>query len=363
MKIYRVGGAVRDKLLHKKIHDEDFVVVGATEEEMLHLGYKKVGKRFPVFLHPQTKAEYALARKEVKTGPRHQDFHFIFTPDITLEEDSFRRDFTCNALYEDLSTQEIIDFHHGKEDIEKHILRHISAHFAEDPLRVLRLCRFAATLNFTAAEETLSLCRQMVQEGAVSHLSKPRIWGELEKALSSQAVDKFILTAEACTVWKKLFPEIQNTQYLVRLFQDNKITDPMVNLAVLLYRLDRTDIANIAKRLYLPLRYKDFVFFTATHQHIPQNDVETALMALELASHQQENFLNRYVTFMQTVATENNPDLSRFLMHLQHLTKQAEIHKVTELPNFDDLKAKLQNHQMTSADLKTCFAHYLLTLK
>ena len=139
-------------------------------------GFIKVGKSFPVFLHPKTKEEYTLARKEIKTGPKHQDFEFIFDKSITLEEDSLRRDFTCNALYENLETKEIIDYHNGIEDIKNKTLRHISPHFKEDPLRVLRACRFVATLNFNLAAETLLICKEMVEEGAISHISKTRIF-------------------------------------------------------------------------------------------------------------------------------------------------------------------------------------------
>ena len=180
MHFYQVGGAVRDMLLHKSCQDRDFVVTGGTEKAMLALGFKKVGKSFPVFLHPETGEEYALARREVKTGLGHCDFKFEFTPDITLEEDSLRRDFTCNALYRNPDTGEILDFHQGRDDIKKRVLRHISEHFAEDPLRVLRMCRFAAQLEFAVAPETMALCRRMVEEGALAHLSRQRIWQEME---------------------------------------------------------------------------------------------------------------------------------------------------------------------------------------
>ena len=157
MRIYQVGGAVRDKLLHIECNDKDFVVFGATEQEMLDNGYKKVGKSFPVFIHPKTKEEYALARKEIPIGSTHTDFKFIFSPDISIEEDAIRRDFTCNAIYLDTKTNEIIDLHNGKEDIKNKILRHVSEHFTEDPLRVLRMCRFSAQLDFDVAEETMQL--------------------------------------------------------------------------------------------------------------------------------------------------------------------------------------------------------------
>ena len=209
MRIYQVGGSIRDKLLNKTSQDRDFVVVGATEEEMLYEGYKKVGKSFPVFLHPKTQEEYALARKEIKTGPTHKDFKFEFTPDITLEEDSIRRDFTCNAIYQDVQTGEIIDYHNGIKDIENRVLRHVSEHFSEDPLRVLRMCRFAAQLGFDVAPETMKLCQDMVKNGDMKHLSKERIWQEFEKALSYPTCYKFVEKARECGALKELLPELE----------------------------------------------------------------------------------------------------------------------------------------------------------
>ncbi len=209
MKIYQVGGAVRDKLLGIQATDIDHVVVGATPDEMVALGFKPVGKHFPVFLHPETKAEYALARKERKTGPKHADFEFVFDKSVSLEEDIVRRDFTINALVMDEATGEIIDLVNGQEDLKKKLIRHInSSHFVEDPLRVLRMCRFSAQLDFSIHEETMALATQMVREGMLQHLSKERIWQEFEKALATPFFDKFILTLRECGALKELLPEV-----------------------------------------------------------------------------------------------------------------------------------------------------------
>ena len=209
MKIYQIGGCVRDLLLHKEPHDIDYVVVGATVEEMLSLGYKQVGKDFPVFLHPETKDEYALARKEVKTGEKHTDFEFVFSPDITLEEDVQRRDFTFNALARDIETGKIVDYVGGIKDLEQKIIRHInSEHFGEDPLRVLRMCRFAAKLDFKIAPETMHLAQEMVEKGMISHLSGERIYKEIEKALETQHFETFIRTAKECGALKVILPEV-----------------------------------------------------------------------------------------------------------------------------------------------------------
>jgi tRNA nucleotidyltransferase (CCA-adding enzyme) len=209
MKIYLVGGAVRDMLLKREPHDKDYVVFGATVQDMLQAGFQQVGKQFPVFLHPITKNEYALARKEEKTGDKHTDFRFIFTPDVTPQEDVVRRDFTCNALLYDEEKKELIDLVCGAEDIKNHILRHVnSEHFIEDPLRVLRMCRFAAKLGFTIAPETMDLARQMVKSGMLDHLTAERIWGEIYSALQQPDFAQFILSMKECGALNVIMPEV-----------------------------------------------------------------------------------------------------------------------------------------------------------
>lgn len=207
MKIYQVGGAVRDFILGKSPKDIDYVVVGANPADMIALGFKQVGHHFPVFLHPETHAEYALARREVKTGPGHGDFSFVFTPDITLAEDIRRRDFTCNALARDTETGEIIDLVDGKQDILNHVLRCVDPkHFIEDPLRVLRLCRFAATLCFSIEPGTETLAQTMVRQGMLTHLTAERINEEIEKALTGH-FNLFIQALANCRAGAALFPE------------------------------------------------------------------------------------------------------------------------------------------------------------
>ena len=172
MKKYVIGGYVRDILLKKKPQDKDFVVVGSTVDEMLSLGYKQVGKDFPVFLHPKTNDEYALARKEQKTGNKHNEFSFDFSADITLYEDCLRRDFTCNAIAQDEETGEIIDYFNGQEDIKNKIIRIIDEqNFKLDPLRILRAYRFAAVLDFEIEPKTKEILRKMVADGMLKYLS------------------------------------------------------------------------------------------------------------------------------------------------------------------------------------------------
>lgn len=211
MKIYEVGGAVRDYLLGIKPHDVDYVVVGAKVEDLLNRGFVKVGKAFPVFLHPETKAEYALARKEIKTGNKHTDFEFDFSPTISLSEDLRRRDFTCNALAKDIETGKIIDECGGVDDIKNKILRHIdSVHFVEDPLRVLRMCRFCAQLDFEIAPETMLLAKKMVKANMLESLSAERIREEFFKALHSKCFWRFVNALEDCGALANLLKNLSN---------------------------------------------------------------------------------------------------------------------------------------------------------
>ncbi len=210
MKTYLVGGAVRDKLLDLPIKDKDWVVTGATPELMKELNYIAVGKDFPVFLHPQTNEEYALARTERKTAAGYHGFQFHADPDVTLEEDIKRRDLTINALAED-EDGNIIDFVNGQKDLKNRVLRHVSPAFAEDPVRILRIARFAARfshLGFTVADETMVLMRNMVEAGEVDALVAERVWQETFKALNEPAPDVFIETLRECGALAVLFPEI-----------------------------------------------------------------------------------------------------------------------------------------------------------
>jgi tRNA nucleotidyltransferase (CCA-adding enzyme) len=182
MKIYRVGGAVRDELLGLPVKDIDYVVVGATVDDMLKQGFKQVGRDFPVFLHPRTKDEYALARTERKTSPGYQGFAVHASPEVTLEEDLARRDVTVNAIARD-DDGNLIDPYHGKTDLEAGVLRHVSPAFAEDPVRILRVARFAARFGFKVAPETMQLMRDMVAKGEADALVAERVWQEFSRGL------------------------------------------------------------------------------------------------------------------------------------------------------------------------------------
>lgn len=205
---YLVGGCVRDKLLNLKPQDRDWVVVGASPQLMLAQGFKQVGKDFPVFLHPGTKEEYALARTERKSAPGHQGFQVFSGPTVTLEQDLERRDLTINsiAMTED---GRFIDPFNGVQDLRHGILRHTSSAFTEDPLRVLRLARFGAQLNFEIAPETVELARQISASGELAYLSPERVWQELHKALGGNSPAKFIRVLRQLNALQHLFPEIE----------------------------------------------------------------------------------------------------------------------------------------------------------
>jgi tRNA nucleotidyltransferase (CCA-adding enzyme) len=210
MKVYLVGGAVRDQLLGLSGQDRDWVVVGATPEEMTARGFKPVGADFPVFLHPQTKEEYALARTERKSGRGYKGFTVYAAPDVTLEDDLRRRDLTINAIAQD-EAGALVDPFHGAEDLRAGVLRHVSDAFSEDPVRVLRVARFAARFHargFRVADETLALMRTMVVSGEVDHLVPERVWAELERALNESTPSVFFTVLRDCGALAKLFPEL-----------------------------------------------------------------------------------------------------------------------------------------------------------
>ena len=209
MKIFTVGGAVRDELLGLPVVDRDYVVVGATPEQMVASGFRPVGKDFPVFLHPQTHAEYALARTERKTAPGYHGFVFHADPQVTLEEDLARRDLTINAIAR-AEDGTLVDPFGGRRDLAARTLRHVSPAFAEDPVRILRVARFSARFTeFNAAPETLALMQAMVDQGEVDHLVAERVWQELAKGLMETQPSRLFLSLRACGALARLLPEIE----------------------------------------------------------------------------------------------------------------------------------------------------------
>ena len=208
MKIYSVGGAVRDELMGLPVKDRDWVVVGATPGDMVRHGYRPVGRDFPVFLHPETNEEYALARTERKTAPGYGGFVFHTDPGVTLEEDLRRRDLTVNAMARG-EDGELVDLHNGQADLAAKVLRHVSPAFAEDPVRILRVARFAARFaDFTVAPETMTLMREMVSNGEVDALVSERVWQELVKGLLEQKPSRMLSVLHECGALARILPEV-----------------------------------------------------------------------------------------------------------------------------------------------------------
>ena len=210
MKTYLVGGAVRDRLLGLDVRERDWVAVGATAGQLLKQGYKEVGRSFPVFLHPETQEEYALARRETKTAPGYRGFEVDFGPEVTLEEDLMRRDLTINAMAED-DAGGLVDPYGGERDLADRVLRHVSPAFREDPVRILRVARFAARfdgMGFGVAPETMALMREMVAQGEAAALVPERVWQETLRALGEDAPQRFFEVLRECGALKVIFPEI-----------------------------------------------------------------------------------------------------------------------------------------------------------
>ena len=289
MKTYQVGGAVRDRLLGLPVHDIDYVVVGSSVKEMLGNGFRPVGSHFPVFLHPQTQHEYALARTERKTAPGHQGFVFHADPSIQLEDDLKRRDLTINAMAQEVNASgelvgHLIDPYRGKVDLEQGIFRHLSDAFSEDPLRVLRVARFAARFpTFTIAPETLAIMKYMVSKDELKTLSKERIWQELARALRSQAPERFIDVLEECGALEEIWPTAFTVQWRnmssrkEMLAQLNQVVavHPEIDkrLAILLKKLKPVEISTWGGELRVPNEITEYCFavaeFEACHEFVP----------------------------------------------------------------------------------------------
>ncbi|QXH51992.1 multifunctional CCA tRNA nucleotidyl transferase/2'3'-cyclic phosphodiesterase/2'nucleotidase/phosphatase [Pseudomonas fakonensis] len=256
MQIYKVGGAVRDRLLGRPVSDVDWLVVGATVEQMQAQGFRPVGADFPVFLHPHTGEEYALARTERKSGRGYGGFTFHASPDVTLEDDLIRRDLTINAMAED-EQGTLYDPYHGKRDLDQRLLRHVSPAFAEDPLRVLRVARFAARyapLGFKVADETLALMRQIGESGELQALTAERSWKEIERALMESEPQVFIEVLRSCGALEHLMPELaQGADTLAALHQAAQRQQALpVRWACLLRGLEPAAIKALNQRFKAP---------------------------------------------------------------------------------------------------------------
>ena len=242
MKVYLVGGAVRDALLGLSGSDRDWLVVGSTPEEMASLGYQPVGKDFPVFLHPDTREEYALARTERKTARGYKGFAVYAAPDVTLEEDLARRDLTINAIAQDPETGEIFDPYHGSKDLEQKVLRHVTDAFREDPVRILRIARFASRFpDFEVATETLTLMKVMVDEGEVDALVSERVWQEIARGLMGKQPSRMLQVLRACGALQRLLPEVDRLYGVPQRAQYHPEIDTGIHLEMVLDQSARCD--------------------------------------------------------------------------------------------------------------------------
>lgn len=260
MKIYLVGGAVRDKYLNLPVKERDWVVTGATPEQMLKRGFRQVGKDFPVFLHPDTHEEYALARTERKIASGYKGFETYFDPTVSLEEDLRRRDLTINAIAESFDG-EIIDPFNGLNDLKNKVLRHVSEAFIEDPVRILRIARFAArfaTLGFKIANKTMHLMQKMVDNGEVDALVPERVWKEVSRALLESQPAEFFRVLKDCHALPRLFPEFIEffDLSIAALNQAVEMTDkPALRWAACCHRLNQNQLMSLNQRLPLPKEY------------------------------------------------------------------------------------------------------------
>jgi tRNA nucleotidyltransferase (CCA-adding enzyme) len=273
MRIFEVGGAVRDELLGLTVKDRDYVVVGATPDEMLDLGFRPVGKDFPVFLHPETHEEHALARTERKTARGYHGFEFHADPEVTLEQDLARRDLTINAIAKD-EDGALIDPYNGVDDLEAGILRHVSPAFAEDPVRILRVARFAARFGFDIAPETFELMRSMAASGEVDALVPERVWQELSRGLMEDGPSRMFEVLQECGALPKVAPEIaalfaepERAQDALRgLDAASGAGESLeVRFAALARALDPYAIETLGNRLKLPSSVRELALLAARH--------------------------------------------------------------------------------------------------
>ena len=250
MKAYVVGGAVRDELLGLPVADRDWVVVGTTPEEMVRLGYRPVGKDFPVFLHPETHEEYALARTERKSGRGYKGFTVYTAPDVTLEADLARRDLTINAIAKDEAGR-LIDPYGGAQDLREGVLRHVSPAFEEDPVRILRVARFVARFGFRIAEETRALMRRMVELGEADHLVAERVWQEFSRGLMEPHPARMLDVLDECGLTGRLLPELSHDRAALERAAAARAPLP-VRFAVLTWGLEAAALEALRARLRAP---------------------------------------------------------------------------------------------------------------
>ena len=323
MQVYLVGGAVRDRLLGRAVKERDWVVVGASPEELERQGYVPVGREFPVFLHPQTHEEYALARLERKVAPGYRGFTTRFSPDVTLEEDLRRRDLTINAMAQTPSGS-IVDPHGGQRDLEARLLRHVSDSFIEDPVRVLRVARFAARyaeLGFRVAEETVALMRRMTDAGEIEALVPERVWQELSRGLLEKSPSRMIAVLRECGALARVLPEVDRV--FDRPEEPERLAARLehaatrgyglaVRYALLVIDLDPADAQALARRVNAPNDCRELATLAARERSLAEArslDAESTLGLLERAdAFRRPERLDRLIETVECDALAPSPE-------------------------------------------------------
>ncbi len=343
---YLVGGAVRDKYLGLEVKDRDWLVVGATPDDLISQGFQQVGKGFPVFLHPKTKEEYALARTEKKAGSGYTGFICDFAPTISLEEDLRRRDLTINAMAED-QTGKLYDFYGGKSDLDKRILRHVSVAFTEDPLRILRVARFAARfaiLHFEVAPETILLMQKMTQSGELQTLTPERIWQETLKALNTDCPWQYFNVLNDVGALVILFPELhayltehqdflfsyQNATKSKKICDENKC---LYHFVLIFYKLSENNIQNLCQRLKVTNEFKQFTLaycqyynlFETTNMLTAQK-ILTYFNAIDIWRHPE--FFAQLCQFANWKNANHNRRIIEILLKVYRSTKIIDVQQI-----------------------------------
>lgn len=344
MDIYLVGGAVRDQLLKRSVHEKDWVVVGAHPEQLLSEGYRQVGKDFPVFLHPKNHEEYALARTERKTGPGYTGFTCHAAPDVSLEDDLKRRDLTLNAMAMDQDGS-ITDPFGGQKDITAKQLRHVSAAFSEDPVRVIRVARFAAQLpDFTVHPDTMALMQDMVKAGETKHLTPERLWKECDKAMHAQAPWRFFEVLKETGLLTELIGGLKISWETLK--KASKISDDATIRFACTWHLGSIEaVTMLCKAWRLPKRYAALAILLTAHLKDLQKPptAKGALATLQQcdAFRRPERFMD-LLTAARACTTKARHDIERFWQQALVSCEKVDMSAIEEAPNDQSIKLTVQ---------------------
>jgi len=343
MKTYLVGGAVRDRLLGRPVTERDWVVVGATEAEMLQLGYKKVGRDFPVFLHPVTREEYALARTERKTGTGYIQFTCDAAPTVTLEDDLRRRDLTINAIAQTPNGQ-LIDPYNGIRDIERKILRHVSPAFVEDPVRILRVARFAATFgDFTVHPSTKRLMRKIVAKNELAALVPERVWQEFERALSERSPEQFFITLRGCGALAELFPALAKKFLLVQQLLRRDVPQcygtktALIRFALIASCIKEEKLMIFCHYYHVPRTFSDLARLVVQYKRSYQKNFALLATRKAMTAKERARLSQEILSLLEAIDAFRRPyRLQQFLLVCSILMRDDAVPHVANDDSYDD---------------------------